>query len=40
VSSNNVEIAIPLDITPSYLVISRRDVTGKFNDFQEILLPE
>ena len=40
VSSNNVEIAIPLEIDPSYLIISRRDVTGKFIDLQEILLPQ
>ena len=40
VSSNNIDIAIPLEIEPSYLVISRRDVTGKFIDLQEILLPE
>ena len=40
VSSNNVEIAIPLEIVPSYLIISRREVTGKFVDFQEILLPQ
>ncbi len=40
VTSNNVEIAIPLEIDPSYLIISRRDVTGKFIDIQEILLPQ
>ena len=40
VSSNNIEIAIPLEIDPSYLIISRRDVTGKFIDLQEILLPQ
>ena len=40
VTSNNVEIAIPLEIDPSYLIISRRDVTGKFIDLQEILLPQ
>ena len=40
VSSNKVSIAIPLEIDPSYLIITRRDVTGKLIDFQEILLPE
>ena len=40
VSSNKVSIVIPLEIDPSYLIISRRDVTGKLIDFQEILLPE
>ena len=40
VSANNLSIAIPIELDPSYLIISRRDVTGKFNDFQEILLPE
>ena len=40
VSSNNIEIAIPLEIDPSYLIISKRDVTGKFIDLQEILLPQ
>ena len=40
ISSNNVEIAIPLEIEPSYLIILRRDVTGKFVDLHEILLPQ
>lgn len=40
VSSNKVSIVIPLEIDPSYLIITRRDVTGKLIDFQEILLPE
>ena len=40
VSANNLSIAIPIELDPSYLIISRRDVTGKFIDFQEILLPQ
>ena len=36
VSSAKIEIAIPLHIEPTSFVISKRDMTGKFKDIQEI----
>ena len=36
VSSAIVEIAIPLHIEPSSFIVSKRDITGKFKDIQEI----
>ena len=36
VSSAKIEIAIPLHIEPTSFVISKRDITGKFKDIQEI----
>ncbi len=36
VSSAKIEIAIPLHIEPASFVISKRDMTGKFKDIQEI----
>ena len=39
VTSADIEIAIPIEFKPALFVISKRDSVGKFNDFQEILLP-
>ena len=36
VSSAKIEIAIPLHIEPTSFVISKRNITGKFKDIQEI----
>ena len=36
VSSAKIEIAIPLHIEPTSFIISKRDMTGKFKDIQEI----
>ena len=36
VSSAKIEIAIPLHIEPTSFVISKRDMTGKYEDIQEI----
>ena len=36
VSSAKIEIAIPLHIEPKSFIISKRDMTGKFIDIQEI----
>ena len=36
VSSANIEIAIPLHIEPTSFVISKRDMTCKYEDIQEI----
>ena len=36
VSSAKIEIAIPLHIEPASFVISKRDITGKLKDIQEI----
>jgi len=36
VSSAKIEIAIPIHIEPTSFVISKRDMTGKFKDIQEI----
>ena len=36
VSSAKIEIAIPLHIEPTSFVISRRNMTGKYEDIQEI----
>ena len=36
VTSAKIEIAIPLHIEPTSFVISKRDMTGKFKDIQEI----
>ena len=36
VSSAKIEIAVPLHIEPTSFVISKRDMTGKFKDIQEI----
>jgi hypothetical protein len=36
VSSSKIEVAIPLHIEPSSFIISKRDITGKFKDIQEI----
>ena len=36
VSSAIIEIAIPLHIEPSSFIVSKRDITGKFKDIQEI----
>ena len=36
VSSAKIEIAIPLHIEPTSFVISKRDMSGKFKDIQEI----
>ncbi len=36
VSSAKIEIAIPLHIEPASFIISKRDMSGKFKDFQEI----
>ncbi len=36
VSSAKIEIAIPLHIEPTSLIISKKDMTGKFKDIQEI----
>ena len=36
VSSAKIEIAIPLHIEPASFIISKRDMTGKFKDIQEI----
>ena len=38
VSSAKVEIAIPIHVQPSYLIISKRNISGKFEDIQEISL--
>ena len=38
VSSAKIEIAIPLHIEPTSFVISKRDMTGKYEDIQEILI--
>ncbi len=39
VNSADIEIALPLGTEPSYFVISKRGIDGKFNDFQQIMLP-
>ena len=39
ISSANIQIAIPLELEPALFVISKRNSVGKFNDFQEILIP-
>ena len=39
ISSANIQIAIPLELEPAIFVISKRNSVGKFNDFQEILIP-
>ena len=36
VSSAKIEIAVPLHIEPTSFVISKRDMSGKFKDIQEI----
>ena len=36
VSSSKIEVAIPLHIEPTSFIISKRDMTGKFKDIQEI----
>ena len=36
VSSAKIEIAIPIHIEPTSFVISKREMTGKFKDIQEI----
>ena len=36
VSSAKIEVAIPLHIEPTSFIISKRDMTGKFKDIQEI----
>ena len=36
VSSAKIEIAIPIHIEPTSFIISKRDMTGKFKDIQEI----
>ena len=36
VSSAKIEIAVPLHIEPTSFVISKRDMTGKYEDIQEI----
>ena len=36
VNSAKIEIAIPLHIEPTSFIISKRDMTGKFKDIQEI----
>ena len=38
VSSAKIEIAIPLHIEPKSFVISKRDMTGNYEDIQEILI--
>ena len=38
VSSAKIEIAVPLHIEPTSFVISKRDMTGKYEDIQEILI--
>lgn len=38
VSAANIEIAIPMGIKATSFIISKRDITGKFNDLQEISL--
>ena len=38
VKSANIEITLPLNIEPSFFVISKRDNTNKFNDIQKIEL--
>jgi len=36
VTSAKIEIAIPLHIEPTSFIISKRDISGKFKDIQEI----
>ena len=38
VTGATIEIAIPINIEASYFVISKRDLSGKFIDFQKISL--
>ena len=38
VKSANIEITLPLNIEPSFFVVSKRDNTNKFNDIQKIEL--
>ena len=38
VTSAKIEIAIPLHIEPTSFIISKRDMSGKFKDIQEISL--
>ena len=38
VSRANIEIAIPMGVEATSFIISKRDISGKFNDLQELLL--
>ena len=38
VSRANIEIAIPMGVEATSFIISKRDISGKFNDLQELSL--